>query len=305
MPELPEVECVRRGLESALLGRGVVSARLLRRDFLTIEPLTGGGRAPDAGGALLTGSTIVEVKRHGKQIAICAGNGARLVVHLGMTGEFIFRAACSPKEGTPDHVHARWQTDAGDQLLFRDPRRFGGLWWYPSERALYERRWAALGPDALTAGVADLSARLRGSHRAVKATLLDQGVIAGVGNIYADEALHLAGVHPKRRAGSLQASELERLHAAIRGVLEAAVSAGGSTIRDYRTPDGSRGSFQVKHRVYGRAGLTCLACGSTLRSGVVTQRTTVWCPSCQPLRSATRCRTASASGLSTSFTRPV
>lgn len=283
----------------------MVSAELLRRDFLTIDPPTGGGRVPKAGGALLSGSTVVEVKRHGKQIALCAGTGARLVVHLGMTGEFIVRTARAPRQGAPDHVHARWQTDAGDQLLFRDPRRFGGLWWYPSDRALHERRWAALGPDALSASVDDLVAGLRGSHRAIKAALLDQAVIAGVGNIYADEALHLAGVHPRRRAGSLRAPELERLHAAIRGVLEAAVNAGGSTIRDYRTPDGSRGSFQAKHRVYGRAGLTCLACGSTLRSGVVTQRTTVWCPSCQPFRAATRRRTASASGLSTSFTRPV
>jgi formamidopyrimidine-DNA glycosylase len=167
------------------------------------------------------------------------------------------------------------------RLVFRDARRFGGVWTCGSIEDLRARRWGSLGPDALTIDDTVLAERVRGIRRAIKAVVLDQSVVAGVGNIYADESLFGAGIHPQEIAGDLREAAIARLGAQIRGVLGAAVEAGGSTIRDFAGPDGASGSYQERHAVYGRAGEPCVRCGETLMGITVAQRTTTFCPRCQ------------------------
>lgn len=288
MPELPEVETVRRTLEPLLVGRRVARVDLRRGDIVE-----GDGSAA----ALLEGATIEAIRRHGKQLAIIADHGGRrssaapsvgrvLVVHLGMTGQLVHHAVCPDLQSTT-HVHALWTMERGAAmrsepagvLVFRDPRRFGGLW--PLSLDALGARWSELGPDALAATGEGLGERGGESARAVKGVLLDQSVIAGVGNIYADEALFRAGIRPTRRARRVRREEWDALAAAIGGVMRAALEAGGSTVRDYVGGTGERGRAQLGHAVYGRMGEPCVGCGTTLKGGIVAQRTTVWCPRCQ------------------------
>lgn len=284
MPELPEVETLRRSLEPLLLGRRIHRATLLRRDVLVLpgDPPGGWTRSrsssnppPVPPAALLEGEVVDVLLRRGKQLAIASKSGRTLLVHLGMTGSL--RLTGDP---TDTHVHARWLLDSGQTLLFRDPRRFGGLWALNSRNDL-AARWAALGPDALSLDGPALRTRLTGSHRPIKAALLDQTCVAGVGNIYADEALFLAGIRPTRRASRLSRAEGDALAAAIGTVMHRALAAGGSTLRDYVNAVGSPGNAQAGHQVYGRAGLACLRCGGPLSDGLVAQRQTVWCRRCQ------------------------
>ncbi len=300
MPELPEVEHVRRSLEPHLVGRRV--AGVLVRRACVIE----GPRTPRA---LLVGQRVVRLARRGKQMAWVGDGGGVLVVHLGMTGQVLGElegmgegakpgtaaeaparvrgsVAQSVAKTYPPHTHIVWTTEGtgGGRVLFRDPRRFGGVWTLKSVAAL-EERWAGLGPDGLDAPVGELAAALveacRGSARSAKAALLDQAVIAGVGNIYADEACFIAGVRPTRRGARLKVAEAERLAVAVRSVLAAAVEAGGSSLRDYVDADGRAGEFAQRHAVYGRGGEPCVRCGKRLKQATVAQRTTVWCGGCQ------------------------
>ncbi|MBL9032492.1 MAG: bifunctional DNA-formamidopyrimidine glycosylase/DNA-(apurinic or apyrimidinic site) lyase [Phycisphaerae bacterium] len=274
MPELPEVESVRRSLLPHLLGRRVASARLLRADICDTHDGT-----PPTHAHLLRDASIAELRRHGKQLAILAADGRALVVHLGMSG----RLFVSRDSTLPTHAHALWTLDSDTRLVFEDPRRFGGIWTLPHPDAL-ARRWADLGPDALDINGPALERALAGSRRPVKAALLDQRTLAGVGNIYADEALFAARIAPKARAGSIRGMRADDLALAIRRVLLDAIYAGGSTLRDYRDGTGQPGSAQNRHQVYARAGLPCLACGTPLRQASIAQRTTVWCPRCQSTR---------------------
>lgn len=303
MPELPEVEQVRASIAERVVGLRVVGVTVHRRDVVTgpADPPGGWSRAGASRREgpmprlsrrlLLEGSRIVEVLRHGKQIAIRGEQGA-VGVHLGMTGQLLHRSR-GERLAKADHVHVCWklaQTDgtAAGRLVFRDPRRFGGVWAHQSMEDLAQRRWSGLGPDALTIGDTELIARLRPRRgragqpvRCVKAALLDQSTLAGVGNIYADEALFRAGISPLRPVDELTDEQTIRLAKAIREVLEEAVKGGGSTLRDYVDGAGNAGSFQLRHRVYGRGGQACMDCGKVLRSGMVAQRTTVWCERCQ------------------------
>jgi formamidopyrimidine-DNA glycosylase len=250
--------------------------------------VAGAARIPHA--ELLVGSVVTRVLRRGKQLAI-VGEGADghervLMAHLGMTGHFIHAPREKPLPQT-DHVHVVWRIaragskDWTHRLAFRDPRRFGGLTTFPSVAAL-EEHWSHIGPDALALKADDLAAAARGSRRAIKALLLDQRAVAGVGNIYADEALFDSGIDPRTHADVLPDDAIVRLSASIRRVLASAIAAGGSTIRDYTDADGAEGSAQNAHLVYGRAGEPCVRCGGALSSGRVSQRATVWCPTCQP-----------------------
>jgi len=326
MPELPEVEHVRRTLESIVVGRKVERVRVVRRDVIATARDPAGGFARNrsarsarrdaapsrlAGGDLLVGTTIERIDRHGKRLAIIGANGRALDVHLGMTG----MVCVVPARGTlPDHTHILWTLGtteeldtplpakrhplpqgervrngarehaagaSGVRMVFRDPRRFGGVWICGSIDDLRARRWGELGPDALEIDGAELSARVRGSRRAIKAALLDQSVIAGVGNIYADEALFDAGIHPEAPADGLTRAHLVRLAGAIREVLGRSIDAGGSTIRDFANPEGAAGSYQEHHVVYGRGGKPCVRCRASLVSTSVAQRTTTFCPRCQ------------------------
>jgi formamidopyrimidine-DNA glycosylase len=265
-------------------GRVVRAAEVRRRDMVTVlGPRGGEGPLPRTGKShLLVGWRVEAVERHGKQLALIGAKGKAsraLVGHLGMTGQFF---CLGPGDHLPDpsHVHVVWRLDSGARLVLRDPRRFGGVWALASREAL-EKRWSALGPDARTITVEQLAPRLARTRRSIKSALLDQEVLAGVGNIYADESLFLAGVSPSSTARDLSPRQVARLVESIRSVLAKAIAAGGSSVSDYVDGDGRPGSFQLSHAVYARGGLPCLTCGATLLSSLISNRTTVWCPSCQ------------------------
>lgn len=274
MPELPEVESTRLSLEPGLLGRGIVRAHLRRADICE-SGIGGTCSARD----LLEGATIAQLARHGKQLAIIAADGRTLVVQLGMSGSLRLLTPGAPEP--KGHVHAAWTLDDGSRLIFRDPRRFGGLTAFATADALRQTRWSELGPDAGRITGAKLHARAGESKRAIKAALLDQAVLAGVGNIYADESLFCAGIRPSRRADRLVRDEYDALAGAIRRTLARAIRDGGSTIRDYANGAGAAGRAQLTHAVYGRAGGVCLVCGGALRATRIAQRATVYCPRCQ------------------------
>ncbi len=277
MPELPEVESIRRSLEPFIIGQTVLSVLLRRRDIVS-SPHT--ARKAD----LLAGATITRIDRRGKRLAIIAtspstGHPIALGVQLGMSGQLLRFA---PRERTTDstHVHALWRMSDQSRLLFRDPRRFGGLRVFTTLDLLTDN-WGSLGPDALTMTDQDFNTALGHSSRAIKAALLDQSVIAGVGNIYADESLFRAKLAPQRPVAALSPQERATLASAIVAVLQEAVLAGGSTLRDYANANGESGRFQFAHNVYGRGGDPCPTCQRALRSAQLAQRTTVWCEHCQ------------------------
>ena len=282
MPELPEIEVVRRSLGPILLGRDLRVVRIGPHDMRARGEGRGRreavrGRRPWLGAReLLDGATVVDLVRRGKRLGIVAKDGRALVVQLGMSGQLV-------AGGTADrHVHVEWSVGdgRGTMLRFRDPRRFGGLTPYGSRDGMLEAWDEELGPDGLGVSAVALARALRGS-RAVKAALLDQRSIAGVGNIYADESLHAAGIDPRRRCTSLKRAELQRLAASIRSILRRAVRSGGSTLRDHRAADGREGSAQDLHAVYRRHGLPCFRCGTPIRAVRLGGRSTHWCPDCQ------------------------
>jgi formamidopyrimidine-DNA glycosylase len=274
VPELPEVETVRRQLAAALTGGRVIQARLNRRDICETPD-----RRRTSPRDLLEGQVIAGFERRGKQLAVVADSGRILVVHLGMSGQLLLLGP-GERPSRTNHIHAEWRFDNERRLAFRDPRRFGGLWTLTTRAAL-EARWESLGPDGLEASGGRLAGAAGRSRRAIKAVLLDQAVLAGVGNIYADEALFRAGVSPRRPACRLSTQDWSNLANAIRRTLRDAIDARGSTLRDYVAADGSRGNAQVLHRVYGRQGQACLNCGRRLRGLRLAQRATVYCPACQ------------------------
>lgn len=298
MPELPEVETIRRSLEPKLIGQTVRAVLLRRRDIVVAAGDPFGGFARQRGPAdgraepraldhadLLQGATVIALRRLGKQLALIGApsdesnpHQLALTIQLGMSGQLIH---CSADEPIPDprHTHAEWALDNG-RLLFRDPRRFGGLRTFCSVEALDEH-WRALGPDALTLSRPQLARGLAHSDRAVKAALLDQSVVAGIGNIYADEALFDAGIRPRRLCAKLSPADIVALTRSIRKVLRSSIRCGGSTLRDYVDGRGRRGSYQLTHAVYGRTGEPCIRCGRCLTTAQVAQRTTVWCATCQ------------------------
>ncbi len=292
VPELPEVESVRRSLLPLVRGRVVVDVVLYRRDVVIApgDPVGGHARQRKRAGAcspravssndLLHNARITDILRRGKQMAIITEPGRALVVQLGMTGTL---ERVSPDDQPDAHTHAVWTMDSGARFRFHDPRRFGGLRVFASRGEL-EAHWALLGPDALTIRGEELRSALAGSKRAIKAALLDQGVLAGVGNIYADESLFRSGINPRFRADRLSDEQVALLASSIREILTHAVSDGGSTLRDYADAEGKPGSYQSRHAVYGRGGLPCQTCGRMLATGLLVQRTTVWCRGCQPAR---------------------
>lgn len=239
---------------------------------------------------LLEGLSIDTVTRHGKQLAIVAGPssaGPCVCVHLGMSGTLRYRD--EPREpGKPNgrgpaakHVHVTWYLSNGATLAFRDPRRFGGLWTFNALADLQQQRWRQLGPDALVIRTRQLAKNLSRTRRPVKAALLDQSIIAGIGNIYADEALYVSRLHPLTPGCELTPDHLRIVTGALKAVLRKALRAGGSTLRDYRDADGGEGRFQNAFQVYSRKGQDCLNCGDGLDSILVAGRTTVYCPHCQ------------------------
>jgi formamidopyrimidine-DNA glycosylase len=273
MPELPEVETVVRDLRAELVGRCFASAWVSQPGVLRF-PIA------EVFVALLPEHRVDAVERRGKYILCRLDRAEDLVVHLGMTGHLRVLDAAAP---TVKHTHLRAGLDDGRELRFDDARRFGRLMLGPQALLEERRLLPALGVEPLSDDFTPerLDVVMRHTTRTVKAVLLDQSRIAGLGNIYVDEACHLAGIRPTRRAPRLTRRERVALHAAIRAVLAKAIANRGTTFDDYRDLWNAEGAHQEELRVYGRGGEPCLACGTVLRRRVVAGRTTVYCPVCQ------------------------
>lgn len=269
MPELPEVETTVRGLAPVLEGRRLASVETRRADLRRAFP-------PDLR-QRLTGATVISLGRRAKYGLIATDRGDTLVFHLGMSG----RWRIDPAE-LGAHDHFVLETDEGRRLALNDPRRFGSLDLVPTELVERSGAFATMGPEPLGAEfTADYLLRaLQRRSAPIKAMLLDQRIVAGLGNIYVCEALHMAGIAPSRAAGRISRLRLERLVEAIRSVLLAAIEAGGSSLRDYARPSGELGYFSKQWRVYGREGEAC-QCGGPIRRRNDSGRSTFFCPRCQ------------------------
>jgi len=290
MPELPEVEITRRRIEPLLVGRVIERVVTTGDHYFFITPTRELRRR-------LVGRRTERLERHGKYLVAHLDDGRRLLLHLGMTGQLFSsdvtsvrllsataRASLAPEEQRrfePDaHTHLRLRfADGGCDVFFRDVRKFGKVQLLSADEP--NERLDRLGVDALEVTPELLFDATRKRRASVKAVLLDQTVLAGVGNIYADEALFMAGVRPGRRAARLSRRESEALSAGLRRVLLRSIETGGSSISDYLAPDGSDGAYQDERRVYARTGLGCLACGTPIRRRIVAQRSSHYCPGCQ------------------------
>ena len=286
MPELPEVETVRRGLAPVLEGAVIARAQVNRPDLRWPFPERMAER--------LTGQRVERLRRRSKYILADLSSGETLIVHLGMSGRMIvsgggarqvpgvfFHEHPAPEK----HDHVVLDTDTGMRVTFNDARRFGAMDLVATDRA--EAHWllAGLGPEPLGNAFSDdhLARAFEGRRTPVKAALLDQRIVAGLGNIYVCEALFRAGISPLRHAGRIGRPRITRLVSDIREVLAEAIEAGGSSLRDYRQADGDLGYFQHNFRVYGREGEPCTTpgCGGIVRRKVQSGRSSFYCPECQ------------------------
>jgi formamidopyrimidine-DNA glycosylase len=262
VPELPEVETVTRSI-APLVGRRIVSA-----EFRCLRILRGGD--PQHMAARLEGRKIAGVKRYGKFILVSLKGGGYLVIHLGMTGRLLLGGDAGK------HTHAILTLDRG-VLLYDDSRQFGCLQFSED----FPQRVAKLGPEPLEVPFADFASALKRRHTRIKALLLNQAFMRGVGNIYADEALFRAGIHPLATASRLRGERPRKLFDAVTAVLTEAIAAGGSSISDYVDAQGRKGFFQFSHRVYQRTGEPCVTCRTPIRRVLVAQRSSHFCPKCQ------------------------
>jgi formamidopyrimidine-DNA glycosylase len=289
MPELPEVETIVRGLRRLLPGRSILDVRLGKTDFID-DPVQLGESLP--------GCRIESVTRHGKFIAFelvrsvpaasadaktaasdVASGEARihLLVHLGMTGQLTVRLAA---DSTPPHTHATFVLDDGRELRYTDIRRFGRiLVLADSQVGEFRDR---LGADPLEISEAEFARRIGTRHARIKALLLDQRTLRGMGNIYADESLWRARIHPARQGDLLTRRQLRALHRQVRSVLQTAIRLRGSSVSDYVDAEGIPGRFQLRHRVYQREGEPCTRCAAKIRRIIVAGRSSYFCPRCQP-----------------------
>lgn len=270
MPELPEVETVRRGVEPHLVGRTV-------EDMLVRQPQLR-WPVPAELPARLMGQTVRSVRRRAKYLLVAFDEGS-LIIHLGMSGRLYL---VEPERALARHDHIDWQLDSGMVLRYTDPRRFGAVLWQAADPMLHPLL-SELGPEPLSETF-DAEYLFRCSRRrklSVKALLMDSRIVVGVGNIYANEALFLAGIRPGTAAGRLTRARCARLVEAVKQVLDEAIGQGGTTLRDFVGGDGKPGYFKQKLRVYSRAGMPCLQCRTILKETRLGQRSTVYCRSCQ------------------------
>jgi formamidopyrimidine-DNA glycosylase len=268
MPELPEVETIARGLDRRLAGDRIEELWLSgKRNLLKSSP-----RQMER---VLRGARIVRFRRVGKHIVgelESAAGPAQWVIHLGMTGRCL---VCAPEDEPVKHTHLVATLRSGRELRFIDPRRFGRL------QVLEGESFAAAGDEPIAAGRERFAELFRHRRTPIKSALLNQKLLSGIGNIYADESLFRAGVRPRRQAGRLTRAELERLYDAIQQVLAEAIAAGGSSVNDYVDAGGEQGFFQLQHRVYQRTGEPCLVCGTAIKRVVIAGRSSHYCPRCQ------------------------
>ncbi len=286
MPELPEVETVRRGLAPHLVGRRIAKAQTKRADLRFPFPTRFAKR--------LEGRRVEALTRRAKYLLAELDDGAIWVTHLGMTGRWsVVGAKQQPGDfyyaepPNPAHTHVIVEIEKGARLEFNDPRRFGYMDLIAREDFDEHPWFKGLGPEPLGNAfhAPYLAEAFAGKTANVKSALLDQRVVAGLGNIYVVEALHRAGIAPTRAAGSVSKQRLETLASAIRSVLEEAIAAGGSTLSDYASVDGKQGGFQQRFRVYDREGESCVSpkCGGVIKRAVHGGRSTFWCARCQRL----------------------
>lgn len=277
MPELPEVETVRRGLDRFAVGRRVNRVEIGRERTVRRT-------SPEAVIHGLTGATIQAAHRRGKYLLLPLDSGDEVMIHLRMSGQVLVAQAGSQR---PPHTHVVMHLDDGNELWFVDPRTFGEVVVFdPTNIAIEMPDLARLGPDPISEGlnVRDLRQILRSRRRLLKPLLLDQSLVAGIGNIYADEILHEARLRPDRISNELSTRSERRLHDAVHHILNEAIKAGGSSLGDAQYVDlfGESGSYQDAHTVYGRAGERCRTCGvGWIRHTVSAQRSTHYCPRCQ------------------------
>lgn len=284
VPELPEVETVRAGLEPVMAGRVIARVTVNRPDLRFALPERMAER--------LTGAGVLRLRRRSKYILVDLSTEETLLIHLGMSGRLLVSSDRTPlgqfhhPHPAPDkHDHVLFDIEGGVRITFNDARRFGAMDLVATGAAERHRLLRDLGPEPLGNTFSDsyLATRLKGRTMPVKAALLDQRIVAGLGNIYVCEALFRAGIDPRRAAGGLTAAEIARLVPSIRAVLNEAIAAGGSSLRDYRQADGELGYFQHAFRVYDREGAPCPTpgCRSTIGRTVQSGRSTYFCPECQ------------------------
>ena len=273
MPELPEIEVLRRSLEPLLVGERIVGLRV--RNPSLREPVDRRRL-----GRTVRGRAIEELRRRAKYLLIDLVGGHTLVVHLGMSGRLTLVAGDAPVQ---PHEHVAFQLAGGRRLAFRDPRRFGLVFALPSRQLEADRHFALLGVEPLGEELTgDLLARFALSRRGpVKSFLMDGRLIVGVGNIYASEALHRAAIHPRRSVARIALERWRRLASAVQATLHQAIAAGGTTLNDFADGEGRSGYFQISLRVYGREGEPCPRCGRAVRRLVMGGRGTFYCPGCQ------------------------
>ena len=267
MPELPEVETTVRGLSKVLKGRRIERVEVRREDLRRAFPKDLGQR--------LTGATVTTLSRRAKYGLIHTDRDDTMVFHLGMSGSWRINRAELEK-----HDHLLLETDEGTRLALHDPRRFGSVDLVPTHQLSEWPPFKALGPEPLDLSAQELKRRLAGRSAAIKLLLLDQGIVAGLGNIYVCEALFRAGIHPRRAGGSVSLHRLKRLVPAIHDVLDEAIAAGGSTLKDFASPDGELGYFSKRFDVYDREEQPC-RCGGAVKRIVQGGRSTFYCPKCQ------------------------
>jgi formamidopyrimidine-DNA glycosylase len=273
MPELPEVETVRTSLEPKLIGRRFAEVEI--HDSRLTRPVD-----PAEVAAELTGERVAAIGRRGKYLIVRFESGLVLLIHLRMTGSLVHSR--NGAAATEPHLRAVVRLDDGSDVAYRDVRRFG-TWLVLRDDELDPYLANRLGLEPLEPGFSgrDLAERLAGRRAPIKTALLDQRTLAGIGNIYADEALWRARIDPRRPAGELDESEMRALHRGIRRALEAGIARQGATLRDYRTPDGRAGRMQHEFKVYGRAGEPCSRCRAPIEKTRLGGRGTWFCPGCQ------------------------
>ncbi len=270
MPELPEVETTRRGIEPHLLQQRITKVIVRNRKLRWPVPAQLASE--------LHQQIVRTVLRRGKYLLIHFDHGS-MILHLGMSGSLRIQ----PIDSAPQkHDHVEWQLSNGQCLRLRDPRRFGAVLWTRRD-PLKHKLLATLGPEPLLTEFDGeyLFTRSRGRKQAIKAFIMDSKVVVGVGNIYASEALFMAGIHPLRAAGRISAIRHQQLSTAIKKVLAAAIRQGGTTLRDFTDSDGSPGYFKQQLKVYGRNGQACANCARPIRQQVIAQRASYYCPRCQ------------------------
>ncbi|MDA8441474.1 MAG: bifunctional DNA-formamidopyrimidine glycosylase/DNA-(apurinic or apyrimidinic site) lyase [Peptococcaceae bacterium] len=274
MPELPEVETVRQSLQKKVAGLKIAAVKIVQPKVVKAGPFE------DFAVALL-GRTFIDFERRGKYLLAHLDGSASIVVHLRMTGRWVY---CKPDTQLAKHTHVIFQLSDGNELRFTDTRRFGGMELVATQNLVEYNSLLKLGVEPLSEDFTPeiLCILLQGKKSKIKSLILDQTNLAGLGNIYADEALFLAGIHPERKAETITAAEALKLHHAIQEVLQKGIANKGTTFRDYVDAEGQQGQNQLSLNVYGRGGQNCVKCGTALGKAKVGGRTSIFCPACQP-----------------------